>query len=199
MRTAAALGLCAILSACGLTGALPATTPAAGTTSPPSQKASAPRITPPPVSPAVPPGTNLPLFKCANTGGGTAGAANLTDVRVAQQAGYERVVLQFDKPVPSYTINRQAKPVFKGRASGQPVTLSGVAGAMVQIHTTTATGTYSGPTDISHPDFHVLNEAKIVEDFEGYLSWGLGLGSPACLRTFTLTDPARLVIDFKTA
>ena len=147
----------------------------------------------------MPPGTNLPAFKCADASGGTAGIANLTDVRIAEQVGYERVVLQFDNRVPSYTVKRQAKPVFKGRASGQPVTLGGIAGAMVQIHTATATGTYSGPTDITHPDFQVLNEAKVVEDFEGYLSWGLGLGRPACLRTFTLTDPARLVIDFKTA
>jgi hypothetical protein len=199
MRTAAAIGLCVILSACGLTGATPDATPVAGTTSPPVQKASAPRITPPPVNPPDPPGTNLPNFSCANTGGGAAGVANLTDVRIAQQAGYERVVLQFDHRVPSYTVKRQAKPVFRGRASGQPVTLSGIAGALVQIHSATASGTYHGPTDIRHPDFQVLSEAKIVEDFEGYLSWGLGLGRAACLRTFTLTEPARLVIDFKTA
>ncbi len=45
----------------------------------------------------------------------------------------------------------------------------------------------------------MLVEAKIVEDFEGYLSWGLGLAKPVCLRAFTLSDPPRLVVDFKTA
>jgi len=44
----------------------------------------------------------------------------------------------------------------------------------------------------------VLVETKILEDFEGYLAWGVGLSNPACMRAFTLSDPARLVIDFKT-
>jgi hypothetical protein len=100
--------------------------------------------------------------------------------------------------VPSYTAKRQAKPIFKASGSGQSVTLNGASGVLVQIHSATA-ATYSGPTDITHSDFPVLVEAKLVEDFEGYLSWGLGLSKPACLRTFTLSNPARLVIDFKTA
>jgi hypothetical protein len=50
-----------------------------------------------------------------------------------------------------------------------------------------------------HPEFLVLNEARLTGDFEGYLSWGLGLSRAACLRTFTLLDPPRLVVDFTTA
>src|ERR1700686_5488966 len=77
MRIAAILGLCVLLNACGLTGALPSTTPVAGTTSTPPQRASAPRITPPPVSPPAPP-AGVAAFKCANASGGVAGSANLT-------------------------------------------------------------------------------------------------------------------------
>ena len=198
MRIAFALGLCVILSACSLTAALPSTTPVAGTTATPVQMASAPRITAPPVTPPAPPGTNLPAFKCAEATGGSVGVANLTGVRLAEQIGYDRLVLQFDSRVPSYTAKRQAKPIFKASGSGQSVTLNGAAGVLLQIHSSTA-ATYSGPTDITHSDFQVLVEAKVVEDFEGYLSWGLGLTRPACLRTFTLSNPPRLVIDFKTA
>jgi len=194
MRIAAALGLSVILSGCGLSGATPSTTPVAGT---PPQKASAPRITPPPVSPQLPP-SNVAAFKCADASGGSSGNANLTQVRAAEQIGFDRLVLQFDTRVPSYTVKRQAKPIFKGGASGQAITLNGVAGVLVQIHSASASGTYTGPTDITHSDFQVLVEAKVVEDFEGYLSWGVGLSKPACLRAFTLSDPARLVIDFKT-
>ena len=100
--------------------------------------------------------------------------------------------------MPSYTVKRQAKPVFRVGPSGQPITLSGVSGVLVQLHSASAAGSYSGPTDISHSDYQVLAEAKLVEDFEGYLSWGAGLTKPACMRAFTLSDPARLVIDFKT-
>jgi hypothetical protein len=197
MRIAATLGLCVILTGCGLTGALPPTTPVAGTTSTPPQRASAPRITPPPVSPPLPPLT-VAAFKCADVSGGGTGSANLTGVRVAEQSGFDRLVLQFDTRVPTYTVKRQAKPTFRNGASGQAVMLSGTAGVLVQVHSASASGTYNGPTDISHPEYAVLVEAKIVEDFEGYLSWGLGLNKPACLRAFTLSDPARLVIDFKT-
>jgi hypothetical protein len=199
MRFAAALGVCTILSACGLGGTTAATTPSAGTTSTPIQAASAPRITPPPVSPPTPPGTNLPAFKCADSSGGTAGSANLTGVRVTEYVGFDRFVLQFDSKVPSFTIKRQAKPVFKAGASGQPTTLNGVAGALVQVRSATGANTYTGSTDLSPAGFLVLNEARLIEDFEGSLSWGLGLNRSACLRTFTLSDPARLVIDFTTA
>jgi hypothetical protein len=139
----------------------------------------------------------MPAFKCADATGGNVGVANLAGVRVAEQLGYDRLVLQFDSRVPSYTAKRQAKPIFKAGGSGQSVTLKGAVGVLVQIHSSTA-ATYSGPTDIAHSDFQVLVEAKVVDDFEGYLSWGLGLTRPACFRTFTLTNPPRLVIDFKT-
>lgn len=141
----------------------------------------------------------MAAFRCADAGGGSSTAsANLTEVRVAEEIGFDRLVLQFDNRVPSYTVKRQAKPTFRNGASGQAVTLSGTAGVLVQIHSASASGTYTGPTDISHLDYAVLVEAKIVEDFEGYLSWGVGLNKPACMRAFTLSDPARLVIDFKT-
>jgi hypothetical protein len=141
----------------------------------------------------------MPAFRCVGAAGGSAGTANVTQVRVAEQLGYDRLVLQFDTKVPAYTVKRQAKPIFKTGASGTSVTLRGTAGALVQVHTATMANTYSGSTDFSHPEFVVLNEARLTEDFEGYLSWGLGLSRPACLRTFTLSDPPRLVVDFKTA
>jgi hypothetical protein len=198
VRIAATLALCVLLSACGLTGAVPSTTPVAGTTNTPPQPASAPRITPPPVSPPSPP-ASVVAFKCADATGGVAGSANLTAVRTAEQIGFDRLVLQFDSKVPSYTVKRQAKPVFKSGGSGQSIALSGAVGVLVQIHSATASGSYSGATDLAHSDYPVLIEAKLVEDFEGYLSWGLGLTKPACFRAFTLADPPRLVIDFKTA
>jgi hypothetical protein len=198
VRIAAALALWTVVASCALGAAAPAVTPVAGTTSSPVQAASKPRITPPAVTPPTPPGTNLPAFRCADVSGGTAGNANVTAVRVAEQAGYDRLVLQFDGKVPSFTVKRQAKPVFKTGGSGQTVTLSGSAGVLVQVHTASEAATYSGPTDFSHPEFKVLNEAKNTEDFEGYVSWAVGLGKATCIRAFTLPDPSRLIVDFST-
>jgi hypothetical protein len=199
MRAAAALGLCVVLSGCSLGGPSAPAIPAAGTSSTPPQAASAARITPPPVSPPAPPGTNVPAFKCADSAGGGAGTANITQARVGAQAGYDRLVLQFDTKVPAYTLKRQAKPTFKNGASGASLTLRGTAGALLQVHTATMAPSYSGSTDFTHPEFLVLNEARLVEDFEGYVSWGLGLSRPACVRAFTLSDPPRLVVDFASA
>ena len=140
----------------------------------------------------------MPAFRCADAIGGSAGSANVSGVRAAEQLGYDRFVLQFDTRVPSYTVKRQAKPVFKSGGSGLTITLSGTSGALVQVHSATGAGSYNGPTDIRHSEFLVLNEARLVEDFEGYVSWGFGLSRPACMRTFTLSDPPRLVIDFTT-
>jgi hypothetical protein len=183
-----------LVAACG-----PALAPAAAISPQASQgPASGPRVEQPPVTPPTAPGTNLPAFACADAGGGKTGVANLVTARVAPQAGYDRFVLQFDSAVPTYTVKRQSSPVFPAGASGQTLTLSGTAGALVRVHSATGANTFTGSTDISHGEYPIIKEARQTEDFEGYVSWGLGLGKAACLRTFTLTDPARLVVDFST-
>jgi hypothetical protein len=199
MRIAAALAVWLVLASCALGGAAPAITPVAGTTSTPSQAASAPRITPPAVTPPTAPGTNLPAFACADISGGTPGTAKVTAVRVSEQpgAGFDRFVLQFGTAVPQYTIKRQAKPTFKTGASGS-LTLSGTAGVLVQVHSASESGSYTGPTDLSHGEFAILTEARLIEDSGGTVSWGIGLNKPVCMRAFTLSDPARLLVDFST-
>ncbi len=195
MRAALVLCLSIMVVACGSSVA-----PAAAVTPGASPgPASGPRIDQPPVTPPAPPGTNLPAFACSDASGGQTGVANVITARVAEQPGYDRFVLQFDSMVPSYTVKRQARPVFPLGASGQTITLSGTSGVAVRVHSATGANTFTGPTDLTHPEYLVLKEARQTEDFEGYVSWGLGLGSAACLRTFTLTDPARLVVDFSTA
>lgn len=164
----------------------------------PSSIVSGPRISEPPVTPPTAPGNDLPAFACTDATGGTTGVANTIAARMAEQTGYDRFVLQFDAIVPTFTVKRQAKPVFQQGASGQTLTLVGTAGVLVQVHSATGATTFTGPTDIVHPDFKVLKEARQTEDFEGYVSWGLGLSTPACMRVFTLADPARLVVDFQT-
>jgi hypothetical protein len=141
----------------------------------------------------------LPAFACSDAGGGKTGVAGAVTARVAEATGYDRFVLQFDSPVPTYTVKRQATPVFPQGASGQTITLSGTSGVLVTVQSATGANTFIGSTDFSHGEYLVLKEARQTQDFEGHLSWGLGLGKPACLRTFTLTDPDRLVIDFSTS
>jgi len=195
MRIALALALISILAACGPSLA-PSATVSPATPDAPSS-ASGPRISPPPVTPPTPPPTNLPAFACADASGGKTGVANTITSRVAEQQGYDRFVLQFDPIVPTYTVKRQANTVFPQGASGQNVTLAGKAGVLVTVHSAQGTSTFTGSTDIATPGYKVILEAKQTQDFEGYVSWGLGLSQPACMRVFVLDAPARLVVDFQ--
>jgi hypothetical protein len=185
-----------LLTACG-----PSLTPSAAHNPGPAANtaASAPRIEAPPVNPPAPPGTNLPAFACADASGGKTGVANAITARMNAQAAYDRFVLQFDPIVPTYTVKRQAKPVFPLGASGQDTTLLGTTGVFVTVHSATGVTTFTGPVDMVHPENKILLQAKQTQDFEGYVSWGLGLSRAACMRTFTLQDPARLVVDFQIA
>jgi hypothetical protein len=195
MRAALFLCLGIFVAACGPNLAPSATiTPADS----PAPVASAPQIQQPPVTPPIPPGTNLPAFACADSSGGKTGVANLVTARATEQPGFDRFVLQFDSAVPSYTVKRQASPVFPFGASGQTITLSGTSGVLVDVQSATGANTFTGSTDMTHGEYLVLKEARQTQDFEGHLSWGLGLGKPACLRAFTAADPARLVVDFST-
>ena len=194
MRIGLGLMLISILTACG-----PSLSPSAAVTpsSGGAAAASGPRISPPPVTPPTPPGTNVPDFACADASGGKTGVANTITARVGEDVGYDRFVLQFDPIVPTYSVKRQAHPTFTLGGSGQNVTLAGKAGVLVTVHSAQGTTTFSGSTDVATPGYKVLLEARQTEDFEGYVSWGLGLSQAACMRVFTLDAPARLVVDFR--
>jgi hypothetical protein len=194
VRIALAAVLLSILTACGTTAGPTAAVSPDGTA---AANASGPRISAPPVTPPTPPGTNLPAFACSDASGGKTGVANTITARVGEQTGYDRFVLQFDPIVPTYTIKRQDKPVFPLGASGQTVTLSGTTGVLVTVHSATGATTFQGSTDQIHPEFQLIKEARQTQDFEGYVSWGIGLSKAACLRSFVLDDPARLVVDFQ--
>jgi len=194
--------LCLVVAGCAPLG--PSASPAASPTSTPvpsfDPMASGPRFSQPPVSPPTPPTITLPGFACTDSGGGKAGVtANVTDVRVGQQTDYDRFVLQFDSPVPTYTAKRQASPTFAMSPSGSPITLSGTYGVLVTVHVAAEIASYNGSTDMSHGEFRIIKEARLTQDFEGYVSWALGLDHAACMRTFTLTGPSRLIVDFTTA
>lgn len=194
MRLAVALALISVVAACGPEMAPSAVVSPGGTG---AADASGPRISAPPVSPPTPPGTNLPQFACGDAAGGKTGVANVITARAAENDGYDRFVLQFDSIVPTYSVKRQARPVFPMGASGQSITLSGTSGVLISVHSATGTTTFTGPTDLIHPEFQILKEARQTQDFEGYVSWGLGLSRPTCMRVFTLSDPARLVVDLE--
>ncbi len=151
---------------------------------------------PSPTPEATPAVASVPAgFTCSSavTGGGGAQAA-VAAVRVGSQQGFDRLVIQFTGPVPSYEVRTQPTSGFVHDASGEQVTLQGSAGVLVRVRNATPSGSYNGPTDyrLGGP---VLAEARQVGDFEGVFSWGLGTSGPACVRVTVLSGPDRLVVD----
>jgi hypothetical protein len=198
VRLALTAFLISILTACGPSLAPSAAASPTVTVGGVTPIASGPRISEPPISPPTPPGTNLPAFACSDATGGKTGVANTITARVGEQPGYDRFVLQMDSIVPSYTVKRQPTAVFTEGGSGQTVQLSGSAGILVTVRSATGASTFTGPRYFVQADYQVLKEARQTQDFEGTVSWGLGLSRAVCMRVFTLNDPARLIVDLQT-
>jgi hypothetical protein len=127
----------------------------------------------------------------------------LTDVRVAHQSGYDRIVFEFSPPagaaaqLPAYSLTRQASSSFVKDPSGQSVTMRGSYGLRVVFHGATGMGTYTKSKDIM-ASLPVVQEVEQLGDFEAVLSWGAGLSRESCIRTLELSNPTRLVIDVQT-
>lgn len=158
--------------------------------------------TPLPTQPAA---TDLGAFTCQDRSGGASGSATmqLTDVRIAHQPGYDRLVFQFAAPagatarVPAYTLSRQASANFVKDPSGQAVTMRGSYGLRVVFQQASGVGSYTKSQDIK-AGLPVVQEVEQLGDFEAVLSWGAGLSRASCVRTLELTNPTRLVIDVQT-
>jgi hypothetical protein len=127
----------------------------------------------------------------------------LTHVRVAHQAGFDRIVFEFAPQagatahLPAYTVSRQASAKFVKDPSGQPVTMRGSAGLRIVFHGASGATSYSESRDQT-PNLPVVQEVEQLGDFEAVLSWGAGLSRASCLRTLELSNPTRLVIDVQT-
>jgi hypothetical protein len=128
---------------------------------------------------------------------------SLTGVGVSAQAGYDQVVFEFAGQVPGATVSVVSAPIVAD-ASGQVVPVAGTAFVQITLKPSsgvdlTAPGaprTYTGPTRIA------LHGASIVEvvqtgDFEGVLTWVVGLTTAVPFTTVTAAAPARLAVDFQ--
>ena len=124
----------------------------------------------------------------------------LTDARVAAQAGFDRVALQFDGAVPGYQIEYYDGPFIN--TAGQEVDVEGTA--FIRVIMEPASGvdlsidpyveTYEGPDRISSDTVNVT-EAVLVDDFEANMVWAIGVNKKQPMAVSTLESPNRLVID----
>ena len=120
----------------------------------------------------------------------------ITAVRTGTDGSRDRFVIEFSGPVPPFELRRQDSTAFTQDASGRQVTVAGKSGWLLVIHGADEHSAYGGPNDFVS-GYPVLAEARNVGDFEGTVSWALGVSTAgACPAVSTLSGPSRIVIDF---
>ncbi|HEX2783045.1 MAG TPA: hypothetical protein VHN36_05635 [Ilumatobacteraceae bacterium] len=124
-----------------------------------------------------------------------AGLPQLLSVEVGHHATFDRVVFNFSSHVPGYNVSYV--PAVTTDPSDQPVQLQGGAFIAVAMHSVASDqiGAPAAPQGRQTPLFAELREIAGAGDFEGTVSFGLGLTAQSGFRVFTLTNPDRLVVD----
>lgn len=127
--------------------------------------------------------------------------AVLADVRAGEPGdapGSERIVFQFAGDFPATTI--VYVPVAQSCGSGAAVPVAGGAVLLVRFERAMAhddTGKVTVPaTSLTGPGTSI-REARQVCDFEGVVSWAVGVANRVPFRYTVLDSPRRLVLDFQ--
>ncbi len=122
----------------------------------------------------------------------------LRAVRAAEHPAWERTVFEFDgAEVPGYRVEYLEPPV-RQCGSGRPVQLQGEGVLQVRLTPAQAHTNTGEPTIAERerrPALRNLRELEMSCDFEGQVTWVLGLRHPERFRVTELAAPARLVVD----
>lgn len=162
-----------------------------------------------PAAPTSEPGASVPDFE-----GGTDpvegeaqgdATALLTDVRVARNEGFDRVVFEFaGDDLPGYDV-RYVEGPFATAGEGADVTVEGDFFLQVNMqggsgfNLDTGEQTYFGEDRIV-PDGTVrITDLVQIGDFEALLEWVVGTNRQVPFKVTTLSSPSRIVVDLDQA
>jgi hypothetical protein len=123
----------------------------------------------------------------------------LVAIRTGSHDGYDRVVLEFRNDLPSWRVGYVDEVTSE---SGATVPLEGSASLFVQVdpawahdqNTPPYEATYTGPRSLT-PGYPTLRQVRWVDEFEGHLTFGIGLQRQVGFRVVELRGPSRLAID----
>lgn len=125
-------------------------------------------------------------------------AARLSGVRTGAQPGYDRVVFDFSGALPgSESVEYVA--ALQADGSGAPVSVPGraflkVVFSIAEAHNADGSASFPQGRRID-AGLTTLKEVALIGDFEGYVTFGLGLAGKVGFRVFELANPSRVVID----
>lgn len=123
----------------------------------------------------------------------------VANLRYAEHAKFDRVVIDLRRHVPGYRISYVKRLFFD--PSGKPVGLAGRQKMSLTIrpaagHRANGENVYAGPRKVQ-VDLPTLRGIAITGDFENVVSFGFSTDRKAPYRVFTLQSPRRLVIDWQ--
>jgi hypothetical protein len=132
--------------------------------------------------------------------GPQSGNALLKAVRVAHQTGADRVVFEFERDLPGYSVKYVSRPITED-GSGNSVEVTG--DNVIEVRMERASGadlsgeevrqTYTGPNRINQGT-PVVTELVRTGDFEAVLTWVIGVRGKPGFNVTTVTGN-RLVIE----
>ena len=136
----------------------------------------------------------------AASAAGTQEAPTLVAIRAAHHPGFDRVVFEFRDGLPSSVRVRYVDRLV-GDASGLPVRIAGRAILRVRLEPARAHDDNGSATAAARKAFTLPNVMTAVRagDFEAVTTYGIGLARRTSFHVFTLTAPARVVVDVRAA
>jgi hypothetical protein len=122
-------------------------------------------------------------------------------VRFGKHSGFDRVVFELDGDLIGYYVD-YGKPPFQGEASETSVKVRGKAFVEISLYPVGASDEHIQAnekrlTEQNKVKMPLIREAKPVEWFEGELRYVIGLKRATPFRVQVLSNPTRLVVDFK--
>jgi hypothetical protein len=175
----------------------------------PSAAASTPASVEPTVAPTAAPtiapsNPTSPTACATRVNAGIAPSDRLTDVAVEAGIGVDKIVFTFGPStgIPSGTDPtgelKPTTPPFSLGGSGADVSVAGhrfiaVTFRGMAIADEQGNPSYTGPSDIK-PMALAVRQLRLVDDFEGVVTWIVGVDGPACVAVTSLSSPKRIVV-----
>jgi hypothetical protein len=136
-----------------------------------------------------------PFTKAPKSAPGSGGQAEVFGIATGCRANFDRFVVRARFATPGYRVRYVRQVIADG--SGLPVPLRGTKRIRVVVRN--ARGHTQGGMNllpaVRTPLCPNLRQVKVAGDFEGVVTFGLGLRRKTGFRVFRLTGPTRIVID----
>ena len=124
-------------------------------------------------------------------------APELVSVSTAERDGYDRVVFTFEGSLPGHRVRYVPRVTDAG---GRRLPLRGAAFLEVAFEPARARGPDGRPTfspGTLTPGSPALRQVRFAGDFEGQVSFGLGVAARGGFRVSELRNPTRVAVDVR--